>query len=188
MDRLEIERAVVGGISMGAAVALNFALRYPERLIGLVLQRPAWLDAPRQENTGIYPFMARLLRENGAEKGLELFKASAAYQKVFQESPNAAKSMTAYFLKPRAGETAALLERIPLDAPNRNRAEWRAIRVPTLVLANRRDQVHPFEFGVILAGEIPGAEFRELTPKAVSIEQHNEEVQRFLETFLLQHF
>src|SRR5436305_462059 len=30
MNHLAIERAVVGGISMGAAVALNFALRFPE--------------------------------------------------------------------------------------------------------------------------------------------------------------
>src|SRR3954453_23307117 len=44
LDYLEVPRAVIGGISMGAAVALNFALRYPERVLGLVLSRAAWLD------------------------------------------------------------------------------------------------------------------------------------------------
>src|SRR5690348_15060255 len=31
LDHLRIDRAVVGGISMGAALALNAALRYPDR-------------------------------------------------------------------------------------------------------------------------------------------------------------
>ena len=42
MDYLQVEKAVLGGISMGAAVALNAALHYPERCIALVLSRPAW--------------------------------------------------------------------------------------------------------------------------------------------------
>src|SRR3954447_11880435 len=37
LDRLGIERAVIGGMSMGAFVALRFALAYPERTAGLVL-------------------------------------------------------------------------------------------------------------------------------------------------------
>src|SRR3954467_9055585 len=36
LDNLKIQRAIIGGISMGAAVSLNFALRFPERVIGLV--------------------------------------------------------------------------------------------------------------------------------------------------------
>ena len=36
MDALDIKRAIVGGHSMGANVALNFALKYPERSIGLI--------------------------------------------------------------------------------------------------------------------------------------------------------
>jgi pimeloyl-ACP methyl ester carboxylesterase len=50
MDRLRLGRAVVGGISMGAGVALNLALRHPKRMAGLVFSRPVWLDSPRPEN------------------------------------------------------------------------------------------------------------------------------------------
>jgi hypothetical protein len=56
--------------------------------------------------------------------------------------------------------------------------------VPTLVLANRRDPIHPFEYGEALAQAIPGAEFKELTSKSVSRERHESEVQQFLEYFL----
>lgn len=39
---LDIERAVVGGVSMGSAVALRFALRHPRRLNALVLMSPVY--------------------------------------------------------------------------------------------------------------------------------------------------
>ena len=43
LDHLDLQKAVVGGISMGAGVALNFALRYPERAVGLCsFGRPGW--------------------------------------------------------------------------------------------------------------------------------------------------
>ena len=80
MDHLRIEKAVVGGISMGAAVALNFALRYPKRVLGLVLHRPAWLDAPRRDNVAVFTVMAGLLRQHGAEEGLALFKQTEMYR------------------------------------------------------------------------------------------------------------
>ncbi len=62
------------------------------------------------------------------------------------------------------------------------------INVPVLVLANRQDPIHPFEFGETLAREIPNAEFNELTPKSVSVDRYRMDVQRFLLEFLAKHF
>src|SRR5690606_31263385 len=50
LDHLGLASAVIGGISMGAGVALNVALRHPQRLQGLILSRPAWLDRPLPPN------------------------------------------------------------------------------------------------------------------------------------------
>jgi len=188
MDHLQIEKAVVGGISMGAAVALNFASRYPQRVLGLVLHRPAWLDGPRRDNMAVFTAIASLLRRHGAEKGLALFKQSDIYRRALAESPGTAQSLASQFLHPRAEETVVRLEKIPLDSPGSDRLQWRAIDVPTLVLANDHDAIHPLAYGVTLAREIPGAQFKELTAKSVSIEQHQEETQRFMEDFLLSRF
>jgi sugar phosphate isomerase/epimerase/pimeloyl-ACP methyl ester carboxylesterase len=188
MDHLRIAKAVVGGISMGAAVALNFALRHPTRLLGLVLHRPAWLDGPRRDNVAVFTAMAGLIRRHGAEKGLAVFKQSEIYRRALAESPTTAESLAAQFLYPRAEETVVRLENIPLDAPGSDRGQWRAIAVPVLVLATARDAIHPLEYGVTLAREIPGAQFKELTPKSISVDQHREETQRFVEDFLLSHF
>ena len=68
MKHLEIKRAVVGGISMGAALALHFTLRWPERVAGLVLSRPAWLEAPCPWNTRIFTLVSGLIRKHGAAR------------------------------------------------------------------------------------------------------------------------
>ncbi len=184
MDNLALSKAVVGGISMGAAVALNFTLRYPQRISGLVLSRPAWLDGPSPHNVAVYGLIARLIREHGAVEGLALFRQTAEFRRVQAESPDAANSLVGQFENPRAEETVVKLERIPADAPVRDITLLRAISVPTLILASRQDPIHPFEYGEILARAIPGAVFRELTPKSISKEQHTRDLQSSLSEFL----
>jgi pimeloyl-ACP methyl ester carboxylesterase len=188
LDYLRIDGAVGGGISMGAAVALNFALRFPGRGRGLVLSRPAWLDGPMADNARRYAGIAGLIRRHGARRGLELFRQSDDYREVFRQAPDAANSLIGQFENSRAEETVVKLERIPNDAPVRDLAALGAIDVPTLVLANRQDPIHPFGYGTELARRIPGAEFRELTPKSVSREGHARDVQRTIEDFLRRHF
>lgn len=188
MDSLSISRAVIGGISMGAAVALNFTLRYSKRVLGLILSRPAWLIGPMLRNAEIYSHIAQLIRQHGQERGLELFKKSEYYIETLRESPAAANSLIGQFETLRASETVARLERISSDAPVYDQRELAAIAVPTLVLANRRDPIHPFDYGEVLAREIPKAEFKELTSKSVSQERHEAEIQTFIESFLCDHF
>ncbi len=188
VDHLGLSPIIIGGISMGSGVSLNIALRYPDRVMGLLLSRPAWLDQPMPDNLLAIATIGRLIRERGARKGLELFKQSDEYLRIVQEAPNAAESLLGQFEHPRAEETAIKLERIPNDAPNWDRAEWRGIRVPTLVFANHIDSIHPFEIAATLAQAIPGAQLRELTSKSVNKAQHIAEAQAYTGAFLRQHF
>jgi pimeloyl-ACP methyl ester carboxylesterase len=176
--------AVIGGISMGAGISLNFVLRFPGRVRGLVLSRPAWLDRPLPENMEVFPFIARLIRQHGARQGLELFKRSEPYLDIARHSPDSANSLLGQFEHPRAEETVAKLEHLPHDAPSYERGEWATVAVPTLVLATRQDPIHPFEYGVTLAQSIPGAVLKEVTAKSVSMERHTAEVQAAIEAFL----
>lgn len=188
LDHLQIHRAIVGGTSMGAGVALNFALRYPQRVTGLILLRPAWLDAPNEANARLFAVIARILREHGPVKGFDVFKKTDLYSGIARESPDCAASLLALFLDPRAFETAARLDRIPRDAPSHDRAEWSHISVPTLVLASRQDPIHPFEYGRVLAEAIPAAHFKELTPKSISLSQYLAGLRASLAGFLQDNF
>lgn len=53
LDRLEIERAVLGGMSMGGFMAYRFALRHPDRLAGLILI-DTMAEAPRSPHEELF--------------------------------------------------------------------------------------------------------------------------------------
>jgi pimeloyl-ACP methyl ester carboxylesterase len=184
LDHLEIEQAVVGGISLGSAVSVNAALRYPERVSALVLSRPAWIDRPVPENVRLYSTIAKLLQSVGAREGLERFRRTAEFQAMERESPDCAKSLLGQFEQPRAEECAARLARLVVQTPCHDRELYRTIKVPTLVLGNRQDPIHPWDLAETLAGLIKDAELREITPKSVSLEQHAADVQQAVDGFL----
>lgn len=73
LDGLEIERAVIGGTSMGAAVSLQVACRAPERVAGLVLALPPTAWSKRSESASAYTNAARLVERRGLD---ELIAAS----------------------------------------------------------------------------------------------------------------
>jgi pimeloyl-ACP methyl ester carboxylesterase len=195
LDHLSLSRAVIGGISMGAGVALNVAVRYPERVAGLVLSRPAWLDGPMPpENVARYAAIARLLRTVGAagdrdqalRRALAEFEASDDYRNLLASSTDTAQSLRGQLTNERAVAAVARLERLPADRPLPDLRAAAAIRVPALVLAHRQDPIHRFAFGQSLARAIPRAEFVELTPKSIAQARHAAEVQDCLDAFLSQ--
>ncbi|MFI5456996.1 MAG: alpha/beta fold hydrolase [Isosphaerales bacterium] len=187
-DYLRIEQGVVGGISLGSAVAANVALRYPERVLGLVLSRPAWIDRPVPENVDRYATIARLIRELGPKEGLERFRTTPEFQAIERESPDCARSLEGQFEHPRAEECVSRLERLAADTPCHDRALYRNLRVPTLILGNHQDPIHPWALATSLRQLIPNSELREITPKSVSLDRHAADVQRAIDDFLTRHF
>jgi pimeloyl-ACP methyl ester carboxylesterase len=176
MDHLVVEDVVLGGISMGAAIALNLALRYPSRVRGLLLSRPAWLDGP-MEARELYFEVAALIRSKGIEEGQRAFLESPTYARLRLESFDAANSLLRQFEAPKAKERVSRLEEMPRDVPHPDRKQWATIKVPTLILATGTDPIHPLRLARDLADAIPGAEFRQVTSKSIDAALHAREVQ-----------
>ncbi|TIS88492.1 alpha/beta hydrolase [Mesorhizobium sp.] len=167
LDHLGIEQAAVGGISLGAAIALRLASLNAARVAKLVLARPAWVDAPSIERQHGYHVAAQYLEEYGVDEGAERFRASPEFFEVLAASPDNAASLIGFFKRPRPDSTIALLSRIPLDWPGVSRARIEAIRQPALVIGNDQDYVHPLAYARELAGLIPGARLAEITSKTI---------------------
>jgi pimeloyl-ACP methyl ester carboxylesterase len=185
MDHLELRRAVVGGISMGAGVALNLASRYPQRVAGLILSRPAWLDSPRPENLKAYLVIAQLLRKHGAKLGRDIFEGTEEFAELERAASGAGRSLaSSQFDRPRAREYAAVLESLAGDAPVRDRAQWREMRTLALVLASWQDPTHPHSYAEFLARRLPSARLEELTPKAEDEGRHAQDARAAIAGFL----
>ncbi|WP_454854992.1 alpha/beta fold hydrolase [Rhizobium binxianense] len=174
----------IGGISLGAAIALRVAALAPEAVTRLILARPAWVSEPAPATLTPYVEVADLLREFGPELGAEKFAASKALADVEAVSPDNAQSLRWFFDRPRSDSTVALLSRIPLDGPGVSPAAIRSLDIPTLVIGNDRDYVHPLATARALSELIREARFREITGKSTSKERYVAEFRDAISTFL----
>lgn len=183
LDALNIEKVIIGGISMGAGIALNIGLRHPERVHALILSRPAWLNAPMPMEA-LYHEIAGIIRNYSADEGLIAFQNTSSYRQLKANAPAVADSLCNLFGQERAQETVAKLERIASDQPVDSIAQLEEMNTPTLVMVTRQDPVHPYQFGEFLAEHIPGAALVELTAKSVDPIKHDEEGRRAITNFV----
>ena len=183
MDHLDIERALVGGVSMGAGVAARIALDHPERLTGLILVRPAWLDAPHPENLQIMEIVAGLLQQHDTDDALTALEGDPSYQAIAAQAPSAADSLRGQFSRHLARERAAVLQRMPADQPLPNGSRWADITTPTLVIATRGDPIHPFAIAEAIAARIPTPRLREVPSRDMDPAAHTRETAAAIATF-----
>ncbi len=179
-DSRGVDHFVVGGISMGAAIALRIAVHHPERVKALILARPAWLWGKAPENMQHFAEVASYLRKDTVED----FENSATAQRLAREAPDNLLSLKRFFTVRDRGEKATLLEAIAADGPNVSESAVRAITIPTLIIGHKIDAVHPLEFAQKLAGMIAGSQFVEITPKATDKPKHVAEFRKNVTQFL----
>jgi len=157
---------VVGGISMGAAIALRLAVQRPELVRGLVLARPAWVVSAAPANMKPNAEVGRLLGAYPVDEARRLFLAGETARRLAKEAPDNLASLIGFFSRTPVGATAALLQAIAGDGPGVSEAEARRIAEPTLIVATRQDAIHPLAHAEALASLIPGSRLVEATPKS----------------------
>ena len=179
-----VERFVVGGISMGAAIALRIAARHPERVIAMVLARPAWLWHAAPANMQPYAEVAAHLRNPDARRACADFEASDTAHRLAREAPGNLDAMRKFLAVEDRQALATLLSAIAGDGPGVSEAEARRVAVPTLVLGTGLDLAHPLTYAQTLAATVPGARLVEITPKATDAARHAAEFRAALSAFL----
>lgn len=156
----------VGGISMGAALALRLAATRPTLVRALVLARPAWVAGAAPANMAPYRLAAELLGRMPPGMARLAFEGSAMGRRLAAEAPDNLASLRAILSRAPTEGTRALLARIGADGPGVTRDEIARIAVPTLVIGHGRDLCHPLSMAEDLAGLIPGARLAVIAPKA----------------------
>jgi pimeloyl-ACP methyl ester carboxylesterase len=183
LDHLEIRQAIVGGISLGAALSMRLAALHSDRVTGLILARPAWLVGP---SAAMAPYLeiAPLLKEFGAHEGALRFEASACLAAVAAVSPDNAASMKSFFSRPNPASTIALLSTIPRDSPGIDAETIAGIRVPTLIIGSHQDFVHPLAYAERLQQLLLHATLQVITAKSINKDQYKLDFREALSRFL----
>lgn len=184
IDSLNVGPVPVGGISMGAAIALRLAVVRPDLVSALVIARPAWIDQPSPENLTPIREVAELLASREPAQALLEFRSSVTAKKLEQDAPDNLDSLSGFFGRTRIAETQALLAAIASDGPDISRKAMGALECATLVIGTKRDSIHPLKMAQDLANLIPKARFVEITPKADGIDMHQNEFRGVLGHFI----
>jgi pimeloyl-ACP methyl ester carboxylesterase/DNA-binding CsgD family transcriptional regulator len=150
------------GISQGAATAIRYAVRHPRRVSHLILYGGYATGGLRSDD----PHRAALFRAVMDVAALGWGSDNPAFRRLFAErfAPEGSAEQLAWFNElcrrttSPANATALLQARGNVDVLD----QLEQVRVPTLVLHARRDQIAPLAQGRLLASRIPDARFVQL--------------------------
>lgn len=162
IDALPGKPIAVGGISMGAAMALRLAVIRPDLVPALILSRPAWLTANAPATMHPNAEVGRMI---AAGQSADDFARTDTARMLGRQAPDNLASLISFFTRQPPDVTAALLTRISADGPGVTQADLASLAIPTLILGCGEDFVHPLDLAKDLAQLIPGARLTELPPK-----------------------
>jgi pimeloyl-ACP methyl ester carboxylesterase len=150
MDHLGIERASVLGYSMGAATALRFATRWPERVERLILVSAMASRLPEEIIR-----RARSVEQVLAQEGLEKTYAYYFSGPLFAGIGEDAMRETAQMAKKASVQGFSGSFRVTIDRPSLANELYK-ISAPTLILVGEQDH-HYLAEAQLMAQRIPDA-------------------------------
>lgn len=156
---------MLGGISMGAAIATRLAVIRPDLVRALLLVRPAWVTEAAPTNMAPNAEVGDLLSRFAASEARHRFTESATAKRLRTEAPDNLASLMGFFDRLPQPATARLLTIISADGPGISPADLRALRLPVLICATDEDAIHPAAHAQSLANLIPQSQLAHLPPK-----------------------
>jgi 3-oxoadipate enol-lactonase len=160
LDALDIDSAHVFGLSMGGMIAQELAIRFPERVRGLILggTTPGGPRAIRPALRELKALAASAAK--GLNSNTRPWLAEWLFSQEFRErEPERVTELLEHFDRhraPRHGALAQLWASIYHDTYSR----LGNVQAPTLVLSGEEDRMTPIDNARLLAERIPDAEVR----------------------------
>lgn len=153
MDVLGFEKAIVGGVSLGAISSLQLASVHPERIQALILEMPVMERAAPAAAMMLVPVLA------ATRYARPLLRATARLaQRLPNPSNNLARTVkNALSLEPE--DMAAIIHGVLVGPVVPPRSKRQQIDAPTLVIGHGGDWLHNLEDARMLSREMPNARF-----------------------------
>ena len=160
LDHLSLESFVLAGSSMGAATAMAFALREPERVRAMIQITPAYGGVPRTD--GIDKDRIWIEMADALAKGPEAFAEAAIPHDMPEKWRDTAKEATIQRMEAHTDleAVANAMRTVPWSTAFQGMEQLEDLRVPTLVVASRDDAdgLHPYDVAEEYAERLPESE------------------------------
>jgi pimeloyl-ACP methyl ester carboxylesterase len=173
LDEAEIERATVFGLSMGGMIAQEFAMRSPERLVGLVLAAtapPMPAYRPRTSGGMAWALMRPVRRHETLEEYFRSLWSTAVGEGFAAQSPEILDELVAQIVQ-RPTPRAMLVHQLRAVVGWGHAERLARVDCPTVVVHGTEDSFIDVSAGRRLAELIPSCRFVEL-PKVGHLIAH----------------
>lgn len=183
LDRLGLDRVVIGGLSMGGQTAMEFFRLFPERVRAMIVAGASPVADTEDGRTARRAMADRLLDEGMAGYADEVLAKMLAPYNV-EALPDVAAHVSR-MMRGTAPQGAAAALRGRAERPDYREPLSRA-SVPVLVVVGEDDEFTPVAGAHRLAEEVPGAQLAVVKgaghmPNLEQPEEFNRVVLRFLE-------
>ncbi|QUF06852.1 alpha/beta hydrolase [Actinosynnema pretiosum subsp. pretiosum] len=167
-------RFVVGGVSLGAHVAVRWAARNPERCLGLLLALPAWTGPPEGAPAALSALASAAAVEAGraaagqAQAGRSGAGGTGAGGAVDAGVESALRGVTGWLGEElrrawtRHGDRLVPVLRAAAASDGPTPAELAGVRAPVGIAACVDDPVHPLDVAELWGRTAPGAVVRRI--------------------------
>jgi pimeloyl-ACP methyl ester carboxylesterase len=143
LAHLKIRRAVIGGLSMGGNIALNFALAYPGMVSKLIVADTGAGSEQSEDWTAASRAYAEALDTRGMEAFADMACASPLFARYVADGPTAERFIRSCLMTHRARGLAHTAREVLIKRPTIYALEpkLRQLRVPTLLIVGEHDEV-----------------------------------------------
>jgi len=158
VDRLELDSFALFGMSQGAAIAAEYAIRHPRRVAQLVLYAPLVTGWRGHSNAQArrWQLMEQLVQSGWGESNMA-FPSMFAHLFLPESSPETRHWYAELQRKSASKEVASRFMSVLADLHLYSRLKQ--IEVPTLVFQIAREQAVDPRTAIGIAGKIPGSRF-----------------------------
>ena len=179
LDFLGIEKAHIFGNSMGGMIAQQFAISYPEKVLGLILASTSFGEANpniiQRTNKTLAAMFAMPTETISQEQAMDI-KRNVSYSQNFLINNKTLSKQIEKWILENPQPIYALVQQSQV-APNFDSEEKIGkVTLPTLILHGDDDLIIPPENAELLLNKIPNSRlilFKE-GPHRVEIERHND--------------
>lgn len=182
MDKLNIEKAVICGLSMGGFIALNAISRFPERFDALILCDTQCIADSSEAKEKRYQTIEEITN-NGAEAFNEKFIKSVFHPESLINKMELVENIRRIVY---ANSNKIIIEGLKALAERTETCSTlNTINVPTLIICGKEDEVTPLEQSKFMHENIK-VSFLKIIDKAghLSNLEHQREFNKYLHDFL----